>query len=448
MITDVPRTAPDNDTAESRWARRVLLFLRRGWFLTLALALVGAAAGWAYALQRTDHYTAHATVYVTLDTSRSGTDLNQGAAFIQSQMPSYAELVDTQLVMQPVVEQLRLEEGVAGLRSNVEVTNPQGTAILILSVEDASPERAVVLANELAEHLTTAIADTSAEEGDGVQGLTVKVVEEASPATVESEERTSELVLTGAVGGAVAGLLLLLLAAVLDRRVRGPEDLDVLPGIPVLDGGRGPAGSSDPEPSADLTTLVQCLAVAEQPPLSWAVLAGGTEADPRSTASAVAAALGQLGTDVLVLDATASTGAPPRSPGAQPPSTAVLEPLMELATEHSRPSAGRGRTGDTAEATAVRATVLRLSQLTELGWDPRRNDHVDELLRFLGDRATTLVLAVGPLGASPWSATLTARADAVVLCVQRGRTLLSELRRAVGNLRAGGVNVVATVLGR
>lgn len=428
---------------EARWARRIRMFVERGWPVVLALAIVGAVLGGYYGAQRSDNHVAQATIFVSLDTAGSGTDINQGAAFVQSQMPSYAEFVHTQLVLQPVAEELGIEGGADALRARVEVNHPPETALLTVSAYDPSREQAVRIANGVIEELQAAIVEAADPGGENVVRVDVEVVDEPSAAADQpagvADARGGEreqFVLVFAVGGAVLGLLLLATAAVFDRRLRGEQDVKALTDAPVL---TMPAARRGAEMSHDVLAIAQGAAAVDGGPFTWAVLPAGPETDPHSVARHLVASLSTLGEDVLVLDATELDAAsPPASAG--PPS---VETLDRLVGEQETPSPG----SSIFELHEGR-TVLTAAQLADFGWDLRRPDHLEELTRAAAKRTGALVLVLGPLVASTGAPAIAARAEAVLLATRRDRTRLADLGAAIGHLRVAGNRLIAVAVER
>lgn len=427
----------------SRRAQRVQSFVERGWPVLLAMTIIGALLGGYYGAQRSDNYVARSTIFVSLDTAGSGTDINQGAAFIQSQMPSYAELVHTQLVLQPVAEELGVEGGTDALRTRVEVNHPPETALLTVSAYDPSSEQAVRIANRVVEELQAAIVEAADPGGDNVVRVDVDVVDEPSvvadqPSGVADArgDETEQLALVFAVGGAVLGLLLLAVAAMFDRRLRGEQDVKELTDAPVLampDARRGSAMSHD------VLSIARGAAAVDGGPFTWVVLPAGPEADPHMVARHLVASLSSLGGDVMVLDATtADVVKPPASAG--PPS---VETLDRLAGEQETSGSGSSLLRESANR-----TVLTAARLAELGWDLRRPDHLEELTRAATKRADALVLVLGPLGVSKGAPALAARAEAAILATRRDRTRLADLNSAIGHLRVAGTRLIAVAVER
>ena len=63
-------------------------------------------------------------------------------------MPSYVSLVNSPLVLNPVVQRLGLRESSGVIAQRIQASNPLETALIDISVRDRSPQRAYDLGEE------------------------------------------------------------------------------------------------------------------------------------------------------------------------------------------------------------------------------------------------------------------------------------------------------------
>ena len=110
--------------------RSLLAAIRKFWWLVAVLALAGGAASFAYAAAQTPLYQATSSLHFALDQGASAVDLNQGSAYTQSQMLSYAQLVRGSRVLEPVIDELDLDTTPRELARLIQVTIPQDTVTL------------------------------------------------------------------------------------------------------------------------------------------------------------------------------------------------------------------------------------------------------------------------------------------------------------------------------
>lgn len=135
--------------------------------MTLVVVVVAVAA---YTFTRTPEYTATAQLFATYQRI-SGDDggiseFNSGATYIQSQIQTYPQLVKTESVLQPVIDDLGLDMSVDALAQKVTASNPDGTMLVDIDVVDADAQIAADIANGVAESMRNQIS-APVENDDG-----------------------------------------------------------------------------------------------------------------------------------------------------------------------------------------------------------------------------------------------------------------------------------------
>ncbi|MBW3090915.1 polysaccharide biosynthesis tyrosine autokinase [Bifidobacterium sp. 82T25] len=211
-------------------------------FVTAIITLVvviAAAAG--YTFTRTPMYTATSELLATYRTSASttgssGNELNSGASYINSQIQTYPQLVKTESVLQPVIDDLGLNSSVKELAATVTASNPSDTMLVDISVENADPKTASTIANAVAESLKKQVTSTLySDEGDKiVSPVNLTVVQQAyAPASPSSPNVKMNLAI-GVVAGIVLGVMMALGRSLLDTKVRSDSDVAGLINSPML----------------------------------------------------------------------------------------------------------------------------------------------------------------------------------------------------------------------
>lgn len=148
-------------------ARLLLWRLRRWWWLLLLGTLLGGAAGYGAAAAQQPVYAASVTLLVGAGQSDGTLDfgvVEAGARLAET----YAQLVGTRAVLQPVIEAHDLPETVDELRAKVSTRTIADLQLLEVTVDDPDPRRAADLANAVAGSLAT----RSREQADDANGLT------------------------------------------------------------------------------------------------------------------------------------------------------------------------------------------------------------------------------------------------------------------------------------
>ena len=242
----MPFPFPDSSTSDLR-LHPYLGLLARYWAFVVAALIIGALVALGLSQLVPKGYAATSTLYFSINFGESGSDLNQGATYAQSQMLSFAELARSARVLDPVIDELELDTTAAGLAATMDVRTPEHTVVLDITVASASPEVAASIANATAASLTDAVREVAPRDGDGRATVTVRTVEKASPPTFAAAPNTRVNVVAGALLGLVLSILVIVLRRLLDTRVRTVEQLEAATGVPVL-----AAIEKDPEVDAGL----------------------------------------------------------------------------------------------------------------------------------------------------------------------------------------------------
>lgn len=202
--------------------------LRRRWAVIVCTALVGALAAFGWAWSTPPSYTATAKVYVSLNTGDSTSDLLQGSTYVKNLIESYAALTDMPVVLDPVAADLGPEWTGRELAAAVSADSPLNTSIIEIKVDDGVPERAARIANAVAQQLSTTVVDLSPATPTGEQAIAVTVVSSAEVPQYPSAPRTRLLTAAGGAAGLALSVVLVLLWAVLDTRIRSAQELEMV----------------------------------------------------------------------------------------------------------------------------------------------------------------------------------------------------------------------------
>ena len=90
------------DTRSTVTPGHILGVLVRKWWIIVLAAIVGAVAAFAYSSTITPIYTSSASIYFSMRSATSGSDINQGSAYTQNQMLSFAQLATSAIVLDEV----------------------------------------------------------------------------------------------------------------------------------------------------------------------------------------------------------------------------------------------------------------------------------------------------------------------------------------------------------
>jgi capsular exopolysaccharide synthesis family protein len=202
-----------------------LRVLARRWRTVVVLALLGTAAGALAVHLTTPQYRATSTLFVSLQDLSDTIQLNQGNSFAQARVRSYAEVVVSPKVTEPVVRGLGLEMEPSELAEKISTEVPLETVLLKVTVTDTAPAQAARISNAVADRFADVIADIERPEDAETSPVRLTITE---PAVKPSAPYSPNVVLNVALalaGGLVLGVGLAFARESLDTSVRGRDDL-------------------------------------------------------------------------------------------------------------------------------------------------------------------------------------------------------------------------------
>ncbi len=213
----------------------VLGLLRRHWLFVLVLALLGAAAGLAWAATRTPEYTARAEVIIAVTSGQTTGELAQGSNFSQQQARNFAALATREIVLAPVIDRLELETNVADLRRSVSATVPLNTSLISLQAVHPSPQTAADISNAVAQELAHTVTGLSPKVDD-LQGAPVRaqLVETAATPEAPSSPNITLSAVFGLLAGLILGVAVQVVSEVAVSRIRTTGQLESATNAPVL----------------------------------------------------------------------------------------------------------------------------------------------------------------------------------------------------------------------
>ncbi|MCH5671510.1 polysaccharide biosynthesis tyrosine autokinase [Streptomyces gilvus] len=203
-----------------------LRILARRWRAVVVLALLGTATGVLAALLATPQYRATSTLFVSLqDWGDNSVTLNQGNSFAQARVRSYAEVVVSPRVTEPVVRSLHLSMTPAQLAGKISTEVPLDTVLLKITVSDPGPARAARISNAVAGRFAQVIASIERPVKAPVSPVRLSVTQPAATPSRPYSPNFSMDVALGLAGGLVLGGCWAFARESLDASVRSGGDL-------------------------------------------------------------------------------------------------------------------------------------------------------------------------------------------------------------------------------
>jgi capsular exopolysaccharide synthesis family protein len=289
--------------------RAYLGLARAHWLLIVAAALAGAMLGVVLSVLQPRVYVATAQNFVSISGTDLGTQLS-GSGFALQRVKSYVNVVESEAVLVPVIEQLGLDLTPAQLRQSVSAANPPQTVLLNITATGPDPDLAAALANAVAARYAEVVEALETPPG-GQPPVKVTPVMPAQVPGAPTSPRTRVNVALGLLLGLGAGVAAALLRERLNTAVRSPGSLVELAGAPLLgvvpaDDDPLPALSSQSEAFRTIRTNLTFIDV-DDPPQVIAVTSGEPGAGKTTLAVNLAIALSQAGRRVCLVDADLRT---------------------------------------------------------------------------------------------------------------------------------------------
>lgn len=207
----------------------VLYLLRKLWsrkFFIIFIALVVgtiALSGSVFLIK--PKYTSTTRIYVVSRTADSITnqDLQAGSYLVKD----YQEVITSNEVLSSVIDKEKLSLTPNELSSMISVTIPTDTRVISISVEDDNAQEAATIANT--------VREVAAEKIKAVTKVDdVTTLEAAEVPKEPSSPNIKRNTLIGVIAGGVLAVISIIILEVLDDRVRRPEDIEDVLGLPLL----------------------------------------------------------------------------------------------------------------------------------------------------------------------------------------------------------------------
>lgn len=244
MNTDVgrkPDTRQEEDTIDLMELAGVLW--QKAWAILLALVIGAGIAGFGTKMLITPQYQASAMIYIYSKTTSitSVADLQ-----LSNQLAVDFQIVaSTREVIESVISKLNLNMSYQGLLNTVTVTNPDGSHILKITVQNPNPVMAAEISNALADELRQRIADVMNTD---MPSVVERAVVPTGPFNISVGKNA-------AMGGLAAAVLVAAVIVVLhlmDDTIKNEDDvrrylgLNVLAAIPEEYTGKNSKGKRNP----------------------------------------------------------------------------------------------------------------------------------------------------------------------------------------------------------
>ncbi|MDF3297631.1 polysaccharide biosynthesis tyrosine autokinase [Streptomyces tropicalis] len=432
--------------------------LVRRWPTVLLCLVPTVGAALAVTFLSAPVYEARTQLFVATRSGEDSAQLNQGQSFSQARVQSYAAIVPTRQVTEPVVKELGLHTTPEELASQITAVAPLNTVLIDIAVRDTVPERAARIANAVAARFSavverletpkhrpgTARSKSHADDETTTSPVSLGVTETAVAPTHPVSPRPLLNLSAGVFGGLLLGAGSVVLRETLDTTLKSSEalgELTALPGLGTIPFDRNvprrPLVSMDghskrAEAFRKLRTNLQFSQVDDRPRII--VVTSSVPGEGKTnTAVNLALSLAEAGVSTCLVDGdlrrpcVASTFGLVQDAGL----TTVL--------------IGQARIEDVMQQAEGRLAVLASGAVPPNPTELLSSGRMTEVLNELADTYEVVIVDTAPLLPVADTVGLASLAQGALLVVRAARTSRDQVRTAAASLDRVGVRVLGTV---
>lgn len=209
---------------------------RKRWRVVLIATVLALAAATLLTVTTTPVYQATAQLFVSTSGTQDPTSLLQGSNFTQQRVKSYADIVTSQTVLQPVIDGLGLNTTPKDLAEEITADAPLDTVLINVNVNDHSPQQAAAIAQAVAKSFTTTVAELERPTDNSATPVKISVVRQPAVPTSPISPKPLRNIGLGLVLGLLVGFGLALVRELLDTTVKGESDVKAVTEVPVIGG--------------------------------------------------------------------------------------------------------------------------------------------------------------------------------------------------------------------
>ena len=209
----------------------MLALLRRSWPVVLVTFLIGGLAAFGYSSAQQPMYQANCQIFVAMGgVDAANSSALASAQFALQRVDSYAQVVTSPSVLNPVIQDLGLKVSARELAKRVTATNPLNTVLLNVAVRDANRANSAAITQQVCVRFGEAIQTLETASGTNVSSSPVKATV-VQPAVIPdgpiSPRKKLDLAL-GLLLGLAVGVGIIVLKDSLDTRINSQADLEEL----------------------------------------------------------------------------------------------------------------------------------------------------------------------------------------------------------------------------
>ncbi len=427
--------------------RQLLRIARQYWWIVALLMIVAGATAYYRSSQQPEQYTTSSRVLLLGEETENITSYTAQLAS-QNLTLTYLELIESDNILQAVVEELNLPFDYVALDGKVSTSAIEKTLLLQITVVDTDPERAAQIADTTAAKFIEYINEN--------QGSTlsspVDMAATARVPTTPFEPNPTTAGLLGLFVGLLLGVALVALLEFLDNTIKPQQEVEQFVGAPLLasvpqlpnlrPGGHQVYTVVQPRSSAAeamrlMRTNLEFAAASSD--IRRLVVSSPNPGEGKSTSAAnLGVVMAQGGMKVVIIDADLRRPTQHRIFGVPGD-----EGLTTLLTHPDRSWVDVGKRVAVANLTLIPAGPL----------PPNPSDLVSSqrfirLLDKIDKDVDLIIIDSPPVLAASDSLAIAAHTDGVVLVCFSNRTRIDAVQHSVQSIRQGGIRLIGVVLNR
>ena len=431
---------------------RQLLRIARQYFW-IALILMAVAGGTAY-LRSSRQPDQYRTTSQLIMLGESGEGVNSYTAQLSSQnlIETYQSLIESDIILQQVVEDLQLPYDYVELDTKVSTSSVTDTLLLQVTAVDTDPELAASIANAVASEFQRYIDDNIASNQNVNLSSPVAINNEARVPAAPFEPQPLTAAMLGAFVGLLLAVALIAILEFLDNTVKPQQNFQEITGSPLL--ASVPQAPNVKSGSHQVYTVAQPRSSASEAirllrtNLEFAsasadiqrfVISSPNPGEGKSTTVAnLGVALAQSGARTVIIDADLR-----RPTQHQIFGVPGDDGLTTLLTHPDRPW----------ETVARRVAVANLMLIPSGPIPPNPSDLVSSqrfisLLDTIAKDVDLIILDSPPILAASDALAMAAHADGLIMVCFSNKTRLDQLSHASQAIKQGGIRLIGVVLNR
>ena len=208
--------------------QELFVLLKRCLPAVLAAGLIGGVITWCIcSFFIAPVYEANAKMIVNARQEQNGTVTNDQITSAQKLVDTYAIIIRSRTVLEPVIETLQLSTDVEKLAKKVTVTSVNNTQVMQIAVQSTDPEQALRIAEEIVKTCPAIIIDA-------MEAGSVKTIEAAHLQKKPVAPSTNLFTVVVAFLSMAVVVIVVLLRFLLDNTYQSETDLRNDLGLPVL----------------------------------------------------------------------------------------------------------------------------------------------------------------------------------------------------------------------